>query len=443
VGLFLENKLLYTQEIKMTLLTIILLIFAIISAIAFVALAYLMMQLKAQIQSLNDQRNHVQTLLSTELKQNREEGQSNSAKLQELVLNTLTNMSGMQSKQLEMVTNQLNTVMTANEKRIQELRESVEKRLSLLQQDNNQKLEQMRATVDEKLHATLEKRLGESFKLVSDKLEQVHKGFGEMQSLASGVGDLKKILTNVKTKGTWGEVQCENLLDQILTKDQFSKQVKVSPNRNNYVDFAIKLPGKEDAPVYLPLDSKFPLETYQRIIDAQQEGNIESVANYIKELERQLLAEAKGISEKYINPPYTTDFAIMYLPVEGLYAQVLQSTTIQSELQEKYRVVISGPTTLAALLNSLQMGFKTLAIEKRSSEVWSILSAVKKEFGLFGDILEKTQKKLQEAGNSIEKATQKTRTIQRKLRDVEYLPESEQTISLENTAGSPLELTYE
>ena len=414
---------------------------SLVSLVICIGLLYQIMQLRTQMQILKEANQQLQTLLTQEFRQNREESQAGSTQLQDLVLKTLTNMSAMQNKQLEMVTNQLSTVMQANEKRIQELRDSVEKRLSLLQQDNNQKLEQMRATVDEKLHATLEKRLGESFKLVSDKLEQVHKGFGEMQTLATGVGDLKKVLTNVKTKGIWGEVQCENLLEQILTKDQFIKQVKIVPGSQNIVDFAIKLPGKENEPVLLPLDSKFPLETYQLIIDSQQAGDNDLVKTYTKELERQLMMEAKNIHEKYISPPHTTDFAIMYLPIEGLYAQVLQQSDIQSKLQEKYRIVISGPTTLAALLNSLQMGFKTLAIEKRSSEVWSILAAVKTEFEKFGDILDKTQKKLQEAGNTIETASRKSRTIERKLRGVESLPE--ESISMEPLSAGQLQFNHE
>ena len=414
---------------------------SLVSLVICIGLLYQIMQLRTQMQILKESNQQLQTLLTQEFRQNREESQAGSTQLQDLVLKTLTNMSAMQNKQLEMVTNQLSTVMQANEKRIQELRESVEKRLTLLQQDNNQKLEQMRATVDEKLHATLEKRLGESFKLVSDKLEQVHKGFGEMQTLATGVGDLKKVLTNVKTKGIWGEVQCENLLEQILTKDQFIKQVKIVPGSQNIVDFAIKLPGKENEPVLLPLDSKFPLETYQLIIDSQQAGDNDLVKTYTKELERQLMMEAKNIHEKYISPPHTTDFAIMYLPIEGLYAQVLQQSDIQSKLQEKYRIVISGPTTLAALLNSLQMGFKTLAIEKRSSEVWSILAAVKTEFEKFGDILDKTQKKLQEAGNTIETASRKSRTIERKLRGVESLPE--ESISMEPLSAGQLQFNHE
>ncbi len=425
----------------MTFLIIIVISLVILSLGIGIFLMYQIMQLRSQLQVLNQHNQQLQTMVTNEFRQNREESQLGSTQLQDLVLKTLTNMSTMQNKQLEMVTNQLSTLMQANEKRIQELRESVEKRLSLLQQDNNQKLEQMRATVDEKLHATLEKRLGESFKLVSDKLEQVHKGFGEMQTLATGVGDLKKVLTNVKTKGIWGEVQCENLLEQILTKEQFSKQIKVNPDSQHIVDFAIKLPGKENGSVLLPLDSKFPLETYQLIIDAQQAGDSELAKNYTKELERQLMTEAKNIHEKYISPPYTTDFAIMYLPIEGLYAQVLQNMDIQNKLQEKYRIVISGPTTLAALLNSLQMGFKTLAIEKRSSEVWSILAAVKTEFTKFGDILDKTQKKLQEAGNTIETASRKSRTIERKLRGVESLPN--ESVNIEPLSAGQLQFNHE
>tara|TARA_B100000131_G_scaffold264486_1_gene261757 strand:- start:516 stop:1793 length:1278 start_codon:yes stop_codon:yes gene_type:complete len=425
----------------MTFLIIIVISLVILSLGIGIFLMYQIMQLRSQLQVLNQHNQQLQTMVTNEFRQNREESQLGSTQLQDLVLKTLTNMSTMQNKQLEMVTNQLSTLMQANEKRIQELRESVEKRLSLLQQDNNQKLEQMRATVDEKLHATLEKRLGESFKLVSDKLEQVHKGFGEMQTLATGVGDLKKVLTNVKTKGIWGEVQCENLLEQILTKEQFSKQIKVNPDSQHIVDFAIKLPGKENGSVLLPLDSKFPLETYQLIIDAQQAGDNELAKNYTKELERQLMTEAKNIHEKYISPPYTTDFAIMYLPIEGLYAQVLQNMDIQNKLQEKYRIVISGPTTLAALLNSLQMGFKTLAIEKRSSEVWSILAAVKTEFTKFGDILDKTQKKLQEAGNTIETASRKSRTIERKLRGVESLPN--ESVNIEPLSAGQLQFNHE
>lgn len=314
-----------------------------------------------------------------------------------------------------------------NEKKLEKLNETLEIRLRYLQEDNNKKIEEMRCTVDEKLEATLEKRLGESFQLVSERLEMVHKGLGEMQNLASGVGDLKKVLTNVKTRGTWGEVQLGSLLEQVLIKDQYSENVATKKGSNDRVEFAIKIPSKEDdnAFLWLPIDAKFPMEDYIRLLEAQEEGNIELVEKSKKNLENRIKSEAKTIKEKYIDPPNTTDFAIMFLPVEGLYAEVLRINGLSESLQREYRVVISGPTTLAALLNSLQMGFKTLAIEKRSSEVWELLGSVKSEFVKFGLILDKTQKKLQEASNTIENASKKSRTIERKLKKVEEIPSSE------------------
>lgn len=319
---------------------------------------------------------------------------------------------------------QLDSLSQNNSQRLERMRETVEGRLQFLQQDNNKKLEEMRVTVDEKLHSTLEKRLGESFKLVSERLELVHKGLGEMQTLASGVGDLKKVLSNVKTRGTWGEIQLGNLLEQVLTPDQFAKNVQIKTNSSERVDFAIKLPGKEEGAkaVWLPIDAKFPQEDYQRLVEAQENANPELANDAIKQLENRIKFEAKSIKEKYIDPPNTTDFAILFLPIEGLYAEVLRRPGLSETLQKDFRIVIAGPTTLAALLNSLQMGFRTLAIEKRSSEVWGLLGVVKSEFGKFGDILEKTQKKLQEAGNTIETAARKTRTIERKLKNVEELP---------------------
>lgn len=314
-----------------------------------------------------------------------------------------------------------------NEKKLEKLNETLEIRLRYLQEDNNKKIEEMRCTVDEKLEATLEKRLGESFQLVSERLEMVHKGLGEMQNLASGVGDLKKVLTNVKTRGTWGEVQLGSLLEQVLIKDQYSENVATKKGSNDRVEFAIKIPSKDDdnAFLWLPIDAKFPMEDYIRLLEAQEEGNIELVEKSKKNLENRIKSEAKTIKEKYIDPPNTTDFAIMFLPVEGLYAEVLRINGLSESLQREYRVVISGPTTLAALLNSLQMGFKTLAIEKRSSEVWELLGSVKSEFVKFGLILDKTQKKLQEASNTIENASKKSRTIERKLKKVEEIPSSE------------------
>ncbi|MEO3947476.1 DNA recombination protein RmuC [Gorillibacterium sp. CAU 1737] len=321
------------------------------------------------------------------------------------------------------------------EQKLDKLRETVEARLKDLQEDNSRKLEQMRATVDEKLHATLEQRLGESFKLVSERLEQVHQGLGEMQVLATGVGDLKKVLTNVKTRGTWGEIQLGNLLEQVLTLDQYEKNVPTKKGSNDRVEFAIKLPAKdgEGGVVWLPIDSKFPTEDYQRLVDAQDAGDGPAVELYLKQLETRLKAEAKDIRSKYIDPPHTTDFGILFLPTEGLFAEALRRPGLSDWMQRECRVVLTGPTTLSAFLNSLQMGFRTLAIERRSSEVWQLLGAVKTEFGTFGDLLEKTHKKLQEAGNTIESAARKSRTIERKLNKVQELPaaEAEDLLKLE------------
>jgi DNA recombination protein RmuC len=288
----------------------------------------------------------------------------------------------------------------------------------------------MRRTVDEKLHATLEQRLGESFKLVSDRLEQVHRGLGEMQTLAAGVGDLKKVLTNVKTRGTWGEVQLEALLEQLLTADQYAKNVATVPKSADRVEFAIRLPGRVEAggaatPVWLPIDAKFPREDYERLIDAQERADPAAVEDASRALEARIRAEARAIAEKYVSPPHTTDFALLYLPTEGLYAEVLRRPGLSDLLQRDYRVTIAGPTTLTALLNSLQMGFRTLAIERRSSEVWQVLGAVKTEFGKFGDVLAKTKAQLETVTRSIEAAETRTRVMNRKLRDVEALPGEE------------------
>jgi DNA recombination protein RmuC len=315
-----------------------------------------------------------------------------------------------------------------NQEKLEQMRNTVERQLRVLQEENSKKLEQMRSTVDEKLQTTLEKRLGESFKQVSERLEQVYKGLGEMRSLASGVGDLKKVLTNVKTRGTWGEIRLGNILEQILTPEQYEVNVAIKKNSSDRVEFAIKLPGQnvdKDTIVWMPIDSKFPQEDYQRLIDAQEAADKEQAEKSIKNLETRIKLEAKKIKEKYIDPPYTTDFGIMFLPVEGLYAEVLRRPGLCDTLQREYRVVVTGPTTLAALLNSLQMGFRTLAIEKRSSEVWELLGTVKTQFGQFGDALSKTKKKLQEASNSIDSAEIRTRAIERKLRDVQEIPEKD------------------
>jgi DNA recombination protein RmuC len=316
---------------------------------------------------------------------------------------------------------QLGQLTEANDRRFAEVRATIEQRLKDIEANNSAKLEEMRRTVDEKLHATLEQRLGESFKLVSDRLEQVHRGLGEMQTLAAGVGDLKKVLTNVKTRGTWGEVQLEALLEQLLTVDQYAKNVATVPKSADRVEFAIKLPGRAEQGSEA-IDAKFPREDYERLIDAQERADPVAVEEASRALEARIRAEARTIAEKYVSPPHTTDFALLFLPTEGLYAEVLRRPGLTDLLQRDYRVTIAGPTTLTALLNSLQMGFRTLAIERRSSEVWQVLGAVKTEFGKFGDVLAKTKAQLETVTRSIEAAETRTRMMNRKLRDVEALP---------------------
>ncbi|MGV0950323.1 MAG: DNA recombination protein RmuC [Azonexus sp.] len=343
-----------------------------------------------------------------------------------------------QSERLEAFARELNRFSLGLDERFERLKMTVEGRLTAIQADNAAKLEEMRRTVDEKLHATLEQRLGESFKLVSERLEQVHRGLGEMQTLAAGVGDLKRVLTNVKTRGTWGEVQLSALLEQLLTADQFAANVATRPDSGERVDFAIRLPGKGDgAVVWLPIDAKFPIEDYQRLIDAQERGEAALVEEASKAIEVRLKAEARSIRDKYVAPPHTTDFALLYLPTEGLYAEALRRPGLADTLQRDFRVSLTGPTTLAALLNSLQMGFRTLAIEQRSAEVWAVLGAVKTEFGKFGEALAHTRKKLDEASNSISKAETRTRQLSRRLREVEALPvgESEQLIGVAEFDG--------
>lgn len=320
----------------------------------------------------------------------------------------------------------LERMTQSNEAKLERVRSVVENRLQLMQRDNNEKLEVMRATVDEKLHATLERRLGESFKQVSDRLEQVHKGLGEMQTLASGVGDLKKVLTNVKTRGTWGEVQLGSLLEQIMTPSQYDTNVAVRKRSSERVEFAIKIPTRNDDErnIWLPIDAKFPIEDYTRLVAARELADLELSEKLARELEARIKLEARTIKDKYISPPETTDYAFLYLPTEGLYAEVTQRPGLQELLQRDYRVVVAGPSTIAALLNTLQMGFRTLAIEKRSSEVWQILAAVKGDFGKFSELLDKTQKKLHEAGSTIEQASTKSRVIARRLDKVQDLPAS-------------------
>ena len=318
----------------------------------------------------------------------------------------------------------LGTLTESNAQRMLEVRATLEARIKDLQADNGTRLEEMRKTVDEKLHATLETRLSESFRHVSERLEKVHQGLGEMQQLAIGVGDLKRVLTNVKTRGTWGEVQLEMLLEQVLTADQYAKNVETIAGSGARVEFAIKLPGLAEggAPLWLPIDAKFPKEQYERLIDAAERADADGVAQSGRELERAVRLEAKTICEKYVSPPQTTDFAILFLPTEGLYAEVMRRPGLADDLQRSLRVSIAGPSTLAAILNSLQMGFRTLALEKRSSEVWQVLGAVKTEFGKFGDVLSQTRLTLERAAKNIENAEVRSRQMARKLKSVEALP---------------------
>lgn len=332
---------------------------------------------------------------------------------------------GEYDRQMTRVTQTLDEKLALNERRLLEMRSTLGDSLNHLQGENEKKLEQIRVTVDEKLNSTLDKRLGESFRTVSERLEQVYKGLGEMQNLAVGVGDLKKVLTGVKTRGIWGEAQLGSLLEQVLAPGQYDTNVVVKPGSGERVEYAIRLPGKDEKSgvVYLPIDAKFPAEDYRRVLDAGETGDKQAAETAGRALEMSIKTEAKRIRAKYIDPPHTTDFAIMFLPVEGLFAEVLKHSGIAEQLQSEYRVVITGPTTLLALLNSLQMGFRTMAIERRSSEVWELLGAVKTEFGRFADLLTKTQQRLHQASASIEDAAKKTRTIQRRLQNVQELSE--------------------
>jgi DNA recombination protein RmuC len=333
------------------------------------------------------------------------------------VLKQLSDLVSIEKQQLEGFSGQ-----------IDKLKGAVETRLAQIQDDNAKRLEEMRRTVDEKLEGTLERRLRDSFSSVQESLDRVSKGLGEMQTLASGVGDLKRVLTNVKARGTWGEVQLGNILEQFLTADQYEKNVATRPGSAEIVEFAVKLPGRDDMDgqvVWLPIDAKFPKEDYERLVDAAERADSVATDEAGRALETRIKSEAKTIREKYIDPPHTTDFGILFLPTEGLYAEVLRRPGLADSLQRDFRVIAAGPTTIAAILNSLQMGFRTLQIQKRSSEVWNVLRAIKTEFGKFEDVIKKVQRKLQEAGNVIEAAQRRTRVMDRKLRDVEGLPAEE------------------
>jgi len=386
-------------------------------------------------------QSRLESIIKEEISQNRVEARENEKLTREEMRTSfkdfsqgtdkrLVEFSTAQSVNFDSFSKKLTDLTEKNENKMDLIKLTVENKLDNIQRDNSEKLEKMRETVEEKLEKTLETRLGEKFKMVSERLEQVHKGLGEMQVLASGVGDLKKVLTNVKSRGTWGEVQLGNLLEQILISEQYDKNVCTKKGSSDRVEFAIKIPGKDENVefILLPIDAKFPIEDYQKLVDAQDNSDIELIDSLGKALEARIKSEAKDIKEKYLDPPYTTDFGILFLPIEGLYAEIIRRSGLVEFLQNTYKVVLSGPTTIAALLNSLQMGFRTLAIEKRSSEVWEILGAVKNEFGKFGEILEKTHKKLREATDNIETAARKSKGIERKLNKVQALPSSDEDI---------------
>lgn len=434
-----------TEPVLIDLIQSILLVIAIILLIILMIRSFRnpYHKFEGKFDSLEKSLERNERRVNGEIAKNREEASTNSRQVREelnqsvcsfndSVLARMTEIAGLQRNQLDIFAVQLSSLTKTNDLKLEHMRKTVEERLLLLQQDNGRKLDQMRATVDEKLSSTLEQRLGESFKLVSERLEAVHKGLGEMQTLASGVGDLKKVLTNVKTRGIWGEIQLGSLLEQILTPDQYSSNVVTKAGSNDRVEYAIRLPARDgrDNIIWLPIDAKFPIEDYERLIAAQDQADLLLIEELGKSLENRIKSEGKTIRDKYFDPPHTTDFGILFLPVEGLYAEVLRRPGLCERLQRECKVIITGPTTLAALLNSLQMGFKTLAIEKRSSEVWNLLGAVKTEFGKFVEILEKTQKKLQEASNTIDTATKKSRTIARKLKDVQTLPANEAELML-------------
>ena len=404
----------------------------ILAVLTFFSVIVFYFMLKKNISSggstaLKEEFEKIDRSFRDEIARSREEISKN-AKSQREELSNSIKMFG------DQLNDQLSKLIQTNEQKFDKLQEKVDAQLKEIQDKNEKKLEEMRHTVDEKLHATLEKRLGESFKLVSERLEQVYKGLGDMQELARGVGDLKNVLTNVKTRGGWGEIQLENLIDQILTREQYEKNIVTKKGSSERVEIAIKLPGRDSLKsetVWLPIDAKFPVEDYQRLLEAQEIANVNSINDAGKAIETRIKGEAKKIAEKYLDPPHTTDFALMFLPIEGLYAEVLRRPGLAEFLQREYRVVVSGPTTLAAVLNSLQMGFRTLAIEKRSSEVWKVLSSVKTEFGKFGDLLDKTQKKLQEASNTIDDASKATRKIEKQLNKVQELPEVDESKLIE------------
>ncbi|MGD8608736.1 MAG: DNA recombination protein RmuC [Myxococcales bacterium] len=395
------------------------------------------------IRVLRDELREARDEASAGARQLREEVSRTHQAGTETLVKTIAQIGESQTTKFQAFTVQLKALTESNQRGLKHLQETVDGRLQELRSSNERKLEQMREVVDEKLQSTLEKRLGESFKLVGDRLEAVQQGLGEMRSLASGVGDLKKVLTNVKARGTWGEVQLGALLEQILTPDQFGRNVKPRPDSREVVEYAIRLPGPNQDPdqcVWLPIDSKFPQEDYLRLVEASDQGDVAAVQQAQAALIRSIQDSAKDVSSKYLHPPLTTDFAILFLPTEGLYAEALRHPGLVERLQREHRIVVAGPTTLAAVLNSLRIGFRTLAIEQRSSEVWKVLGAVKSEFTKFGDVLAKVKRQLDTAGRTIEETGVRTRAMERKLRSVEELPSDAAAATLDLPAERSVDL---
>jgi DNA recombination protein RmuC len=427
--------------------------------IAIIFLVLLVIILYLRLEHLRTGIERIETSVRNEIAVNREESlrgakngreeMTNSLRsFGELISRSMSSSGDLQKGQLETFSVNLDRLTQLLDQKIESLnnrttlnldrmRETVERKIGEMQQGNEKKLEEMRATVDEKLQKTLETRLSESFRQVSERLEAVHKGLGDMQQLATGVGDLKKVLTNVKSRGVLGEYQLQNLIEQLFTPDQYAQNVKTKHGSAAMVEFALKLPGKNDRPVWLPIDSKFPKEDFELLMDAYDSGTAEMIEEHRKAFVKGIKKCAMDICGKYIDPPNTTDFAILFLPFESLYAEVLRTPGLFETIQKECKINIAGPTTLSAFLSSLQMGFRTLAIEKRSGEVWELLGAVKTEFGLFGNILEKTQKKLQEASNVMDSARQRTRVIERKLKDVEALPAADDVFMVDGPADLP------
>lgn len=400
--------------------------------------------LSGRLEALQDAQERTDRSVRDEIARSRTETQSQSQQERtelagslksfgDSVQTRMADIAKIQNDQMESFARQLSILTATNEKKMDDIRLIIDGKLKQIQEDNTRQLDRMRETVDEKLQNTLEKRLGESFKQVSERLEQVHQGLGDMRTLAAGVGDLKKVLTNVKSRGTWGEVQLGALLEEILSPEQYLKNVKIKDTGADFVEFAIKLPGQGDSPsdfVLIPVDAKFPMEDYSRLMEAQDKGDLSAAEDAVRQLENSIKKAAKDICQKYIDPPRTTDFGIMFLPSEGLYAEVIRRTALVSNLQRECRIVISGPSTFAAFLNSLQMGFRTLAIQKRSGEVWKVLGEVKAAFGRFGDSLDAVRKRLDQAASSVDDAQKKTKTLANKLKAVESLPGKTEEINV-------------